>query len=58
MAALIDGQLLPEGEVLQSQFLTEFEGGSERRKEGKKGTDHRTNCKGSVEQLALELKLV
>jgi len=47
MAALINGQLLAKGEVLQSQFLTEFEGGSERRDEGKKGTDHRTDCSGS-----------
>jgi len=34
-SALGDGQLLSEGEVLQSQILTEFEGGSEDREEGK-----------------------
>jgi len=35
MAALINGQLLSEGEILQSQTLMVFESGGENRDEGK-----------------------
>jgi hypothetical protein len=35
MAVLINGQLLPEGEILQSQTLTVSECGGEYRDEGK-----------------------
>jgi hypothetical protein len=35
MAEPIDGQLLPEGEVLQGQIATKFEDGNEWRNEGK-----------------------
>ena len=35
MAALINGQLLPEGEILQGKVATKFEDGNKYKNEGK-----------------------